>query len=327
MTLSQYQGCLVGLAVGDALGYPTEFRSRAQILSCFGPDGVTDFVSLKDARWVGRPIIIGPDQPPGTYSDDTQMTLALAYGLLDTLTGDLNDMMNAVADHFVAWSKSEDNNRAPGGTCMTGCERLNEGTPWQRSGVAQSKGCGSAMRVAPIGLLFANDHNKLLEVARASSIMTHGHDAAIEGAASAALLVALALNGASLEQMYDAIEQTCCAHSADFAMRWRQLPEMLSQPPEVALSNDGLGESWVAEEAVASAYYCVYHARGDFERALTLAANTDGDSDSIACIAGGIIGAQLGLEAIRPSWRQQVENSAHLHDIGQRLFDAASAKS
>ena len=322
---AKYTGCMVGLAVGDALGYPAEFRRREQILRGFGPRGIEDFVGIFDERFsgVGGPMILGTRHPPGTYTDDTQMTLAVAQGLLEAgPEAPLDDLMGAVARFFVNWSKSPTNDRAPGGTCMTGCGNLERGVPWREAGVASSKGCGSAMRVAPIGLVYQADHDRLLEVARASSILTHGHDAGVEGAAAAALLVALALEGAEPEEMYRAVMEACGDRSPDFAGCMEKLPSMLDVEPARALSSAGLGEAWVAEEAVASALYCVWRHPDDFEAAVLEATNTDGDSDSIACIAGSIVGARLGLEAIPAKWRQGVEDSELLHRLGHQLFEA-----
>lgn len=332
---SAFQGAILGLAIGDAIGYPCEFRRREAMLATFGPEGVTDMVALHDPRWPEWPLILGTRHPPGTYTDDTQMSIAVARGLLDHASGngpepasihpsgtgdaELDAIMRAMATHFVAWSVAEDNDRAPGNTCMTACHELARGVPWREAGVANSKGCGSAMRVAPIGLRFHQDRARLLEVARASSLLTHGHDAAVEGAAAAALLVAMAVEGASPEDMYRAVAEECSPRSADFAACWARLPAMLEQPPEVALSEDGLGESWVAEEAVASALYCVWRSPGDFRRTVLTAANTDGDSDSIACIAGGISGALNGAEAIPARWRETIENAAMLRELAAEL--------
>lgn len=322
----RFRGCIVGLAIGDALGYPAEFRSRQQILATFGPDGLTDFVSVDDARWPRHPLIVGATQPPGTFSDDTQMSVAVAQGLLDAgKDASLDAQMTAIAARFAAWSTSPDNNRAPGGTCMTGCRRLADGVPWREAAVRNSKGCGSAMRVAAIGLLFADDKDQILEVARASSVLTHGHDAAIEGAAAAALAVRLAMRGAGDDEIYDAIVDATFGRSADFDERMRQLPAALEHSPKVALSKIGLGESWVAEEAVASALYCV--SRGDdFRQAVLLGANTDGDSDSIAAIAGSIAGARHGLSGIPAAWVAAVEDSAELVALADALFDEYTGK-
>lgn len=320
---SRFEGSIVGLAVGDALGYPCEFRRRAQILAAFGQDGVTDFISIDDPRWPHIPVIVGARQPPGTYTDDTQMTVALARGMLDAgVDAPVDELMPAIGRRFVEWSRSPENNRAPGGTCMTGCQRFSEGVPWREAGVANSKGCGSAMRVAPIGLVYFDDIDRLLEVARASSIITHGHDAGIEGAAAAALLVALALQGVEPEQMYDEVMRHCAHRSNDLRRCLARLPAMLDEAPEVALSSRGLGEAWVAEEAVASALYCVMRHPDDFASAVICGANTDGDSDSIACIAGSILGARLGADAIPVKWRNEVEDAEMLRGLADDLWVA-----
>jgi ADP-ribosylglycohydrolase len=320
-----FVGSILGLAIGDALGFPAEFRRREQILASFGEAGVTDFVSIHDPRWPERPVIVGKRHPPGTFSDDTQMTLAVAEALLEAGASGTDALMNAMAKTFVAWSTSDDNDRAPGNACMTGCAHLAEGTPWRKAGVADSKGCGSAMRVAPIGLYFHEDRVRLLETARASSLLTHGHDAGIEGAAAAALLVALAVDRASPRAMYDAIVSECAPRSADFASCIGKLPALVDADPAIALSSQGLGESWIAEEAVTSALYCFWRSPDDFARVVLTAANTDGDSDSIACIAGSIAGAYVGASGIPERWRRGVERAAELERLARLLYRAARA--
>ncbi len=247
------------------------------------------------------------------------MTLALARGLLDVPDDDLDAQMSAVAREFVAWSRADDNDRAPGNACMTGCASLAAGVAWREAGVADSKGCGSAMRVAPIGLLYARDRDRLLEVARASSLLTHGHPAAIEGAAAAALLVAMALHKATPSAMHRELTRALGGRARDLDARLAQLPELVDRPPEEALSKSGLGEAWVAEEAVVSALYCFWRSPADFERTMRTAANTDGDSDSIACIAGSISGAFNGVAAIPRRWTAGVERADELVAMGERL--------
>lgn len=319
-----FAGCILGLAIGDALGFPAEFRSRAHILQSFGPRGVTDLVSVDDARWHDERPSDGPRFPPGTYSDDTQMTLAVAEALIEAGRADLDTLMSAIARRFVEWSASAENNRAPGNTCMTGCHNLARGIPWRQAGIPDSKGCGSAMRVAPIGLYCWRDHARLLEVARASSLLTHGHDAAVESAAAAALLVALALEKRTPAQMLAAVREECAARSSDLRSRLDDLERLLAAPPEVALSARGLGEGWVAEEAIVSALYCLFQNPDDFEQCVLMAANTDGDSDTIACIAGGISGAFHGLRAIPDRWRTHVEDAGRLHEVAERLWRASA---
>ena len=316
----QYAGSILGLALGDAVGYPCEFRRRDRIVELFPPDGVTEPVAIRDPRWGEKPWIVGADHPPGTYTDDTQMSIAVARGLIEAGHEDLDSLMTRIGEHFVVWSRSDENNRSPGATCMTGCQNLARGAHWREAGVAKSKGCGSAMRVAPIGLFYARDRERLLEVARASSLLTHGHPAALEGAAAAALLVALALDGASCREMYDEVAEACRGRSPDFDAIWAKLPDLLDAPPEVALAEGGLGESWIAEEAVASALWCVWRAEGDYRRTVLLASNTDGDSDSIACIAGSIAGALRGTAALPTEWLAVLEDKNELADLAEELY-------
>lgn len=314
----QYVGCIVGLAVGDALRYPAEFRKHAQLLSEIGPDGITDFISLQDPRFT-RPSFVGSDHPPGTFTDDTQMTIAVAEALISAGPSDIDMLMSEMGSRFVEWSRSEKNNRAPGSTCMEGCRNLADGVSWRRAGIPESKGCGSAMRVAPIGLYY-QDLDRVADVANASSLLTHGHPAALAGAEAASLMVAMALKGASPAEMFERIEQRCSARSDDFATTWSKIPKMLSEPPEFVLSNGGLGEGWVAEEAVASAMYCFWRNPDDFASSVLTAINTDGDSDSIGTITGSVVGARLGAEAIPQKWKERVEDSDYLHELGRRLW-------
>jgi len=317
--VAAFEGAIVGLAVGDALGYPCEFRRRAHILEAFGPDGVTDFVAVHDPRWGGRPMILGPEHPPGTYTDDTQMSLAVAEALIEAGAEPLLELMDRMARRFVQWSKSPDNDRAPGSACMTGCANLARGLSWRASGVSDSKGAGAPMRVVPIGLRYFRDRGRLLEVARASSLPTHGHDAAVESAAAVALATALALEKRTPAEMLEAIEAECAPRSRDLAAALRKVPKLLDADPAHALSAAGLGESWVAEELVACALWCLTRHPGDYRAAVLAAANTDGDSDTLACVVGGIAGALHGVGAIPRAWRDGVENEQALVDVGQRL--------
>lgn len=314
-----FVGCMMGLAVGDALGLPAEVRRREQLLEAFGPDGLAGYVALHDPRFGPVPVILGPRHPAGTYSDDTQMTLAVAGALLARGNATLDVLMQAMAERFVAWSAAGDNDRFPGKACMAGARALAAGTPWREAGAVDSKGCGSAMRVAPIGLFYWRAPERLLEVARASSLPTHRHPAAIEGAAAAALLVGLALEKKAPRQMYDAVMQECAPRSPDLAACFAKLPSLLDAPPEVALSARGLGEGWVAQEAVASALYCFWRSPSDFRRTVRTAVNTDGDSDSIACIAGGISGAFNGVGAIDRDLREGLENAERIAQVGRDL--------
>jgi ADP-ribosylglycohydrolase len=185
------------------------------------------------------------------------------------------------------------------------------------------------MRTAPIGLFYHDDERKLIEVTRASSLPTHGHPTALASAAATALLTAWAIRReapaeypkrlAGAMQQMDGGEQV--------AGLVERVPALLRRRPEEVLCSGVLGEAWTGDEAVASAPYCFCRSPEDYRATVLTGANTVGDSDSIACIAGAISGAYNGVDAIPQKWRLQVENASYLLQIAAELLDASCRSS
>ncbi|NWF67627.1 MAG: ADP-ribosylglycohydrolase family protein [Chloroflexi bacterium] len=299
------QAIVFGLALGDALGWPTEFLKLHQIKARYGAAGIQQ----------------PPD--PALFTDDTQMTIALTEGLLDAgVNAPLDTQMQAVSRRFIAWMHSPENDRAPGATCMAGVRRLESGMAWQEAGIVESKGCGSAMRVATIGYLYRQDSARLRAVAAASSALTHRHPAAVAAAVGAAYLVQLALNGSAPDEYLRRVLEFTDGMSDEFDMALYRVGHCLHWGSEEA-ALDHIGQGWTGDEAVALALYCVLRYPNDYAACVRRAANSNGDSDSIACIAGGIVGARLGLEAIPESWRARCEKGAYLAELARRMAAAA----
>jgi ADP-ribosylglycohydrolase len=304
MSIDQARAILYGLAIGDALGKPTEFMPLPEIKSVYGGQGIQDLPQ------------------PALYTDDTQMTLALTEGLLDVgLDANLDTQMNAIGNRFVEWSHSPENNRAPGMTCMAGVSRFERGTPWRESGIFDSKGCGSAMRVATIGYLYQYDEQKLRDIAYYSGIITHGHRAAKAASVGAAFLIKLALDDVPIGQWMTKLIEFTNNISDEFHQAILRVGHVISWGSE-EYALDHIGEGWVGEEAVALALYCVLKYPQDYRACVLRGANTNGDSDSVASIAGGILGAKLGLNAIPVAWRNQIENADYLQDLAKRMVEA-----
>lgn len=303
----QAQAILFGLALGDALGFEVEFDSLDAIKRTYGPRGIQE----------------PPD--PALYTDDTQMTLALAEGLLDAgLNADLDTQMEAVGRRFVAWSHdAETPGRAPGRTCLAGIARFESGMPWCASGIVESKGCGSAMRVASIGYLYQRDQSRLRDVAEASGLLTHGHPAAVSASIAAAYAIKLALDGVPVGSYSRWIMAMTNGISDEFDDALRRVGHVGGWTDEEAAIRH-IGEGWVGEEAVALALYCVYRYPDDYGACVQRAANIDGDSDSVACIAGGVMGARLGLDAIPAAWRDRCEHRDRLLDLAAHMAWARS---
>ena len=298
--LDKARGMLFGLAIGDALGAPTEFLTLGRIKTHYGYKGIQDL----------------PD--PALFTDDTQMALAIAQALVQAGDQDLETIMEAVKHHFIQWAHSPENNRAPGRTCLHGIARMEEGMHWSKSGMARSKGCGSAMRAAPIGYLYQHDPTKLRQVAHATGICTHGHPTADAACIGAAYLVKLALDGTPPQDMIPRLLDFTQGISPEFDEAIQKVPQCLDWEDEEA-ALDHLGQGWIGEEAVALALYCFLRSPEDYTRTVLRGANTNGDSDSIACIAGGISGAWLGLKSIPEEWAVRIEKTEALTSLAERL--------
>lgn len=300
MSSEQAHAILLGLALGDALGYPVEFIKPIDIYQRYGEQGITE------------------PPTPALYSDDTQMTLAVANTLIQAGHQVTDTLMQVMGQEFVRWMHSPENNRAPGNTCMAGTRRFEQGIAWQESGLAGSKGCGSAMRVAPIGYFYQHDLAKLKEIALASSIITHRHPAAQAASVAAAMMIKLALDAIPPSAWFQEILAVVSGISEEFDQIWLRIGhvEGWTNKP-MALRH--IGEGWVGDEAVTMAYYCVRQFPDDYTAVVRLAANIEGDSDSVACIAGGISAARLGLSAIPLDWQTRCENHALLIHTAEQL--------
>jgi ADP-ribosylglycohydrolase len=229
--------------------------------------------------------------------------------------------MEAVGRRFIHWMHSPDNNRAPGSTCVAGVRRLEGGLSWRDSGIVASKGCGSAMRVAAIGYLYQHDTARLREVAEASGVITHRHPAAIAASTAGAYLVKLALDGTAVTDYMQRTMSFTDGISDEFDAAILRVGHVMGWPNEEA-ALDHIGKGWTGDEAIALALYCVLRYPNDYTACVRRAANSAGDSDSIACIAGGIMGARLGLEAIPAGWRARCERRDYLAELGTRMAQA-----
>lgn len=295
----------MGLALGDALGWPTEFLKMSEIKRRYGTSGI--------------------QEPPSNcqFTDDTQMTIAVARAIVAFPNGPLEDLMKVASKEFVDWLKSPDNNRAPGNTCLKGARQLSNGISWQESGDRDRKGCGSAMRVAPIGFVYQSQPELLRDVATATSIATHAHPTAVESAVAAAYLVKLALDKTPLDQWIDRTIEFLGNPSGELSIKLNYVRTALLNENEIE-AMDSLGQGWVADEAVALALYCVMKYPDSWVKTVQRGANSNGDSDSIACIAGGIQGARLGLSAIPTEWQNRVEARQEILDLAKQLAMAKS---
>ena len=332
----RFLGCLLGGAVGDALGAPVEFLSRAEILRRFGPEGITAYAPAYGGL--------------GTITDDTQMTLFTAEGLLRAYVRGcfkgITTYPGVVAHAYLRWLQTQSEQpapdllighdepgwlfgqralharRAPGNTCLSALRAMRSlGVPADND----SKGCGGVMRVAPVGLFahrLGQSPQLTFELGTELAALTHGHPTgALTGGVFAVLVLALC-GGASLPDAL-ATAKICLRDAPHHretleAIEAAEFLATRGRPHEDAIAQ--LGEGWVAEEALAIAIYCALVAT-DVAHGIVLAVNHDGDSDSTGAMVGNLLGAMHGVQAIPQAWRDALELRETIAEIAADLHD------
>lgn len=330
---NQYRGCLLGGAVGDALGAPVEFISRREIRQRFGPNGITEY-----APAYGR---------IGAITDDTQMTLFTAEGVMRAhVRGALRGICHppgVIFNAYLRWLHTQGAHhpkhehcingwlvgqrrlfalRAPGKTCLTALMQP------ESSAVARNdrKGCGGVMRVAPIGMFMASlgrsqgtgDFFRTFDLACAAAAITHGHPTGQLSAGIFAIVVMQLLLGTALPEAISTALQFLrkCPDSGETVTAIESACRLAASHPGKINVIKQLGEGWVAEEALAIALYCALSAR-DFRHGVIMAVNHDGDSDTTGSMSGQLLGAIHGAKAIPPSWLAELE----LRDVVEEMAD------
>lgn len=330
---SRYIGCLLGGAVGDALGYPVEFWSESQIANQFGEKGI------QDLEQAGHPARI---------SDDTQMTLFAANGLIHAKSNDAlfsADIRTAYCEWLGTqgdtcgmdgvknpkmWIYSDERLhalRAPGNTCLSAISRFAKDDT-VKFAENNSKGCGTVMRAAPFGLAVhydpiysrGDDSNGVYKMAKYDAMLTHGHAAAHASSAALALMIYEIVQHCptgktSLQEVISGIKT-----GQSEVDRLLEQAILLAQDESVSdlRGIHMLGEGWIAEEALAIAVFCAVRYQNDFAKAIRAAVNHKGDSDSTGAICGNILGAWLGQEKVEASFDI---NNLELADVMIEISD------
>lgn len=322
-------GCLFGGALGDAFGYPVEFKSQAHIREAFGEAG------LVEPQVRGGRLLV---------SDDTQMTLYTADGLLSALAsepaGCRSQVLPRIRQAYRAWFRTQREEwgvhstgfsqyrelwavRAPGSTCLSALHAGARGTP--EAPINDSKGSGAVARVAPLGLVPAIDADEAFELAHAAAAVTHGHPAGrLSAAALASLLRDLLADAplpAALGRMEVRLQKAAGGQGVLAAVQAARALAASDTPFSEAIAK--LGQGWTGDEALAIGLYAALQA-DSFEDALRLAANHDGDSDTTAAIAGQIWGVLHGIDGLAHAWIRSLDVLEPLCDVAGRLLACAA---
>jgi ADP-ribosylglycohydrolase len=318
------RGALHGLAIGDALGMPTQALSRQQVKETYGV--LTGFVPA------------GPDQPlaagmpAGAVTDDTEQALLLARVLIDG-GGHVDPVV--LARSLLEW---EEGMRRRGSLDLLGpstkraVAAVAAGVSVEEAGRYGTTN-GAAMRIAPVGIASGGDVETLLDRVVEASAVTHNTSVALAGAAAVAAAISAGIDGAAVKEAIAHAEDAAAAGArrghwvaaADVASRIRWATELVSRRPPESAAEDIyhlVGTSLATQESVPAAFAVLSLYPNDPWQACLHAASLGGDCDTVAAIVGAIAGACHGVESFPDDAIDTIQtvNALPLDDLSRRLL-------
>lgn len=306
------RGALLGLALGDAQGRSLEFVRGPRVRSQPVPRPSAAFM----------------------WTDDTHMALYLVEALTEIGPAGCqafseDQFGQAVGDAFVRWARDPlTPSTAPGSTCLAGAAAFERGRDWRTSGVRQSDGCGAVMRIAPLPV--ALDGAALVSAARVQALVTHAHENAPAAAIAGCLLTRALLEGAplSVDTVRTIIARIGAIGAAtptvtaalQAAVSQAQRPELDWLDETEIPDGDG---GWRAPSALGLALVAALRWADDPAVAMEKASRIEGDSDSVACLAGMLLGAARGASALPPDWLAALPQRTRIEDAASALMQLA----
>jgi ADP-ribosylglycohydrolase len=299
----QIAGCLVGLAVGDALGAPLEFLSRHQVRKRY-PEGLRDMI---DSRLWKK----------GEYTDDTQMALVIAESLLQRKGFLASDL----AERFQTWARTAKDvgiqtravvNMAGYAHDPDGCS-----SRYHTTHPDSSAGNGALMRCAPVALFCLDSLDQLVEVSRSSARVTH-HD---PKAQSSCVILNAWIQAAICHGVRDGRADAIALLNKTERPVWRRLAQI-----ETYKEDDIMSSGYTVHTLEAAVWS--FLTTESYEEAAIRAVNLGDDADTVAAVCGALAGAYYGYAAIPLKWRDQLQDETRIREIALtlgRCADEASA--
>jgi ADP-ribosyl-[dinitrogen reductase] hydrolase len=294
----QIAGCLVGLAVGDALGAPLEFLSRQQVRKRY-PEGLRDLIDSH--LW-----------KKGEYTDDTQMALLIADSLLERKGFQASDL----AQRFQNWATTAKDvgiqTRAVVNT--VGYVQDPEGcsSRYHAAHPDSSAGNGALMRCAPVALFCLDSLDRLVEVSRATARITH-HD---PKAQSSCVILNTWIQAAICRGIRDGRAEAIAQLNETERPAWHRLAHI------EAYKEDDIKSSGYTVHTLEAAAWS-FLTTESYEEAVIRAANLGDDADTVAAVCGALAGGYYGYAAIPGKWRDKLLDESRIHKIALALGGCA----
>lgn len=300
--VKRFRGCLLGAAVGDALGMPVENMTRSQIQEKYG-DRINCFYPKPNRRLVA-----------GQWTDDTLLTQATVDSLL---------RMKALVPSDIAWNFKlaflRERNRGFGATTRQALTRIAKNYMWHQAGVdgGNAAGNGAAMRIAPVALFSYSNLEQLRRNCTLAASITHKNQEAINGSLAIACVIARIING-TFEKKTIVEETMAFVGHSKVSDKMKTVNDLLIQLGSIENALTLIGTSGSVFDTVGSSLYFFLRFSDSFSDALVNSVSYGGDTDTIAAIVGAMSGALHGEDAIPVAWRNGVE-------AGENILEKAEA--
>jgi len=319
----RFHAAFLGLAIGDALGFPLRGVPPASLARL--PGLAEDFAPRPRGKFTR-----------GQFSDETQLVLATAESVIRE-----GRIEGRSAAAHLAWLWQEGIILQPPRGLAESLERLASGMPWMSAGAPLGVKCHSVLsRALVVGLFDGSSPSRLPHDAGVLTILTHKDPTCAGAAAAFAQAVALGLEDRALgaEAFCEELARAASAHDASLAEELRHLPRLLTWEPPRALAQlrrisvppselagvDGLPPHVVP--VLLTALYAALRAPHDFRQALVMTLRCGGEADAATALCGALLGAHLGTAAIPPRLRKHVLYGENLLDAADRLWQARQVR-
>jgi ADP-ribosyl-[dinitrogen reductase] hydrolase len=297
--INRARGCLLGLAIGDAVGTAVEFKARGS----FKP--ITDMTG-------GGPFGL----LPGQWTDDTSMALCLGASLLEA-GFDLNDQ----SFRYVRWFR--DGYMSSTGHCfdigIATQEALHRfertGNPKAGSIDPHSAGNGCIMRLAPIPIRYAGNPEQAAQLATEQSTTTHGANECLEACDLFARILTRALNG------HTSKTEVLVADDGSAPQPYSAKIQQIANGEYYGFDEKSIKGSGYVVESLQAALWCFY-TTDDFQSAILRATNLGDDADTTAAITGQLAGAFYGEDNIPEHWREKIFMGREIGEMAEKLWRA-----